>query len=82
MCMYVTTSCYWDVSVTPYEGGCYLSSIIKKFTTNTICSHKDSIVAARLRGQWPNMTTADKNTILQEWGVNINYAGRYMTHYH
>ena len=82
MCMYITTSCYWDISIVPYDGGCFSSSIANKYVTNTFSNHAHRINVARLKGREINMKTAGKNTVLQEWDVNISNVCCFMTHYH
>ncbi|KAG2218773.1 hypothetical protein INT45_012993 [Circinella minor] len=83
MLMHIATTRYWKISITPYDHGCYSLSKNSIEDSNSYLEKISRIRLARFNEKWTNMTTADKDTVLFEWLVNMqNAASLYMTHYH
>ena len=86
MRMHITTNHYWNISITPFNNGCFspaLKNNSDRDATQIASDHFTRINAGRWNDQWTDMSTADKDTVLIEWLVNMNVATEcYMTHYH
>ncbi|KAG2218182.1 hypothetical protein INT45_003608 [Circinella minor] len=83
MLLHVTTKEYWKIFVTSYDRGCYSSSNSTGEENDFCLKEMDRILSARYDDKWTDMTTADKDTVLMEWFVNMNGGtSLHMTHYH
>ena len=83
MWMHIKSKRYWKISVTPFDGGSYSLSKNSTQDADWYWEQMYRISSLRYKNEWTDMTTADKDTVLLEWLVNMyNGTGAYMTHYH
>ncbi|KAG2218772.1 hypothetical protein INT45_012992 [Circinella minor] len=83
MRMHITTKQYWKISITPYDHGCYALSKTSIEESRYYVNKIDIVNTDRADGNWNDMATVDKDTVLLDWLVNIqSTTSRYMTHYH
>ena len=80
--MHIITKRYWKISITPFNGVCY--SLSKSSAEdNDLYEKFKYITKARFDGEWTDMTTEDKDTVLVEWSVNMrNTTSSCITHHH
>ncbi|KAI7848076.1 hypothetical protein BDC45DRAFT_323798 [Circinella umbellata] len=77
MYMYVTTKCYWNISITRYKDiyTLYEKGIFQKL--------KECIKNYKSKGKWTSVIVTEKSIYLNSWADDINFNSKiYMTHYH
>ncbi|KAI9278419.1 heterokaryon incompatibility protein-domain-containing protein [Phascolomyces articulosus] len=83
MQMHITTRYYWKIHIKPYDYGCFSRSDPNTIDHAYHANQMKQIKSAKLNGQWTNLITADKETILTEWFSNTKiWSNSFATHYH
>ncbi|KAI7847604.1 hypothetical protein BDC45DRAFT_525583, partial [Circinella umbellata] len=83
MWMHVTTKQYWKIPITSYDRGCFSLSKNSIEEINSYVEKRNRRRSAESNDYEPDLTTADKDTVLLESVLNMQKAiGANMTHYH
>ncbi|KAI7848083.1 heterokaryon incompatibility protein-domain-containing protein [Circinella umbellata] len=83
MKMHIKTKRYWEIDITPYEGGCYSSIPRDDKYNGKVGSQIVRINMASAKRDRKDMGSVDKNTILEEYLATLNTTTcLLMTHYH
>ncbi|KAI7848081.1 hypothetical protein BDC45DRAFT_524247, partial [Circinella umbellata] len=83
MHMNITTNRYWKIPIAPYIRGCFSTLIYGRYIKDTFSKLEKYIMAARIRGNWTDLISADEDTVLQEWSTNMRIASTVlMTHFY